>query len=216
MLPLSRRKNKAILLILALACAGGLLLAARVAAVPVAAAAPPPQAATETQPANRIEVLDTGEGDVNVRAGPCTCYDKVGVLVAGQTSPILGRNPEGDWFEIEYVGGPNGVGWVFKDLVHVVGDINAMATILPPPTPTLPPTTTPGPGETAGALFDSTATPIVNRLPTFTAPAVVLAPTLLPAQGLSSGGAFPPAVLIIVLFVLGTLGILLSLLRLRQ
>jgi len=215
MWPLARRENKAILLILALALSGSLLTLARLAATP-AEAAPVGQAATETQPANRIEVLDTGEGDVNVRSGPGTDYVLVGVLVAGQTSTITGRNPEGTWFEIEYIGGPGGVGWVFKDLVHVVGDINTMPTIVPPPTPTLPPTTTPAPGETASTLFDSTATPIVNRLPTFTAPAVALLPTLLPAQGLSSGGAFPPAVLIIVLFVLGTLGILLSLLRLRQ
>ena len=210
------RRNKAILVILALALASGLAVAARAAAATVAEAAPARLAATETQPANRIEVLDTGEGDVNVRSGPGTDYVLVGVLVAGQTSPIIGRNPEGTWFEIEYVGGPNGVGWVLKDLVHVVGDINTMPTIVPPPTPTLRPTTTPAPGETQGTLFDSTATPNVNRLPTFTAPAGVLVPTLLPAQGLSSGGAFPPAVLIIVLFVLGTLGIMLSLLRLRQ
>ncbi len=215
MRPAKWRENKAILAVLALLVLGGLAFAARAGALAVEAA-PPGQAATETQPANRIEVLQTGEGDVNVRSGPGTDYVLVGVLVAGQTSPIVGRNPQGTWFEIKYVGGPGGLGWVYKPLVHVVGDLNTMPTIVPPPTPTLLPTTTPAPGETQGTLFDSTATPILNRLPTFTAPAVALAPTLLPAQGLSSGGAFPPAVLIIVLFVLGTLGILLSLLRLRQ
>jgi len=91
-----------------------------------------------------------------------------------------------------------------------------MPTIVPPPTPTLPPTTTPLPDTTQGSVFDSTATPNANRLPTFTAPAAVALPTLLPAQGVSTGGAFPPAVLIIVLLVLGTFGILVSLLRLRQ
>ena len=200
-------KNKAIVLIFALA-----LAALWVARSRAAVAAPPVQAVTETPPPNRVEIFQ----DVNVRAGPCTCYDQVGVLLPGQTSAIIGRNPEGTWYEIEYIGGPDGIGWVFKDLVRVIGDVNSMPTVLPPPTPTLPPTTTPLPGTTQGPDFISTATPPANRLPTFTPPAAVAQPTLLPAQGISSGGAFPPAVLIIVLFVLGTLGIMLSLLRLRQ
>lgn len=183
-----------------------------VAGPSVAVAARAGQAATATLPANRVEIFQ----DVNVRAGPGTYYDQVGVLLPGQTSAIFGRNPEGTWYEIEYVGGPNGVGWVFKDLVHVFGDVNTVPTIVPPPTPTLPPTTTPQPGTTQGSVFARSATPNANRLPTFTPPAAVALPTLLPAQGVSTGGAFPPAVLIIVLLVLGTFGILVSLLRLRQ
>jgi hypothetical protein len=176
-------------------------------------AAPPPQAVTATLPANRVEIFQ----DVNVRAGPSTYYDQVGVLIPGQTSAIIGRNPEGTWFEIEYVGGPNGIGWVFKDLVRVVGDLNTMPTVIPPPTPTLPPTATPQPGATQGpGTLAGTATPAANRLPTFTAPAAVAMPTLLPAQGLSGGGAFPPAVLIMVLLVLGAFGTMLSVLRLRR
>jgi hypothetical protein len=206
-----RYKYTTIWLFLALALASFAVAGSR-----VEVAAPPGQAATETQPPNRVEILDTGAGDVNVRAGPGTDYDHVGVLVPGQTSPILGRNPAATWYEIEYIGGPNGVGWVSGDVVHVVGDVNTMPTIVPPPTPTLPPTTTPLPDTTQGSVFDSTATPNANRLPTFTAPAAVALPTLLPAQGVSTGGAFPPAVLIIVLLVLGTFGILVSLLRLRQ
>jgi hypothetical protein len=204
-------KNQAIWLFLALVLGGALVAGSR-----VAVAAPPGQSATETPPANRVEILATGQGDVNVRAGPGTDYDKVGVLVPGQTSPIVGRNPEGVWFEIEYVGGPNGLGWVSRDVVHVVGDINTMPTIVPPPTPTLPPTTTPLPGARKGPGLGATPTANPNRLPTFTAPAAVALPTLLPAQGVSTGGAFPPAVLIIVLLVLGTFGSLLSLLRLRR
>jgi len=208
-----RRKNKAISLSLGVSLGMALtLMAAWGAGWRVAAAAPPGQAATETPPPNRVEIFQ----DVNVRGGPCTCYDQVGVLLPGQTSAIIGRNPEGTWYEIEYVGGPNGIGWVFKDLVRVIGDVNSMPTVIPPPTPTLPPTTTPLPGVTTGPNFASTITPVANRLPTFTPPAAVAQPTLLPAQGVTSGGAFPPAVLIIVLFVLGTLGIMLSLLRLRQ
>jgi uncharacterized protein YraI len=205
-------KKRAIGLVLALALIV-LAMSARAAAAATVAAPLPRQALTPTLPANRVEIF----ADVNVRAGPGTDYDQVGVLIPGQTSPIVGRNPEGTWFEIEYVGGPNGTGWVFKDLVRVVGDLNTMPTVIPPPTPTLVPTTTPVAGATQGTeSFASTATPAANRLPTFTAPAAIAMPTLLPAQGISAGGAFPPAVLIIVLMVLGAFGTMLSVLRLRR
>jgi pimeloyl-ACP methyl ester carboxylesterase len=55
-----------------------------------------------------------------------------------------------------------------------------------------------------------------GRKDTFTPPAVQARPTLLPAQGVREGAAFPPAVLIIVLFVLGSFGGILSLLRFRS
>src|SRR2546428_5282331 len=116
-------KRTVILLFLALGLAGGLVTGSR-----VAVAAPPGQAATATLPPNRVEVRT----DATVRAGPGTDYDRVGVIITGQTSQIVGRNPEGTWFEIEYVGGPNGIGWVSGDVVHVVGDVNTMPTILPP------------------------------------------------------------------------------------
>ncbi len=205
-------KKRVISLVLALALTA-FVVGARAAAATALAAAPPQQAITPTLPPNRVEIF----ADVNVRAGPGTDYDQVGVLIPGQTSPIVGRNPDGTWFEIEYVGGANGIGWVFKDLVRVVGDLNTMPTVIPPPTPTLLPTTTPVPGATQGTdSFASTATPSANRPPTFTAPAAVALPTLLPAQGISAGGAFPPAVLIIVLTVLGAFGTMLSVLRLRR
>jgi|SRR5579859_2335338 len=197
-------------LILALAAFACLVAAGQVPAA--GAANMPQQAQSPTLPPNRAEIFQ----DVNVRAGPGTDYDQVGVLIPGQTSAIVGRNPEGTWFEIEYVGGPNGVGWVFKDLVRVVGDLNTMPTVVPPPTPTLQPTTTPVPGVTQQTTQEFTPSPNPNRLPTFTAPAAVVVPTLLPAQGIREGGAFPPAVLIIALLVLGAFGGFLSVLRVRR
>src|SRR5947209_1326935 len=134
-----------------------LLAALAVIGSRVAVAAPPGQAASPTLPANRAEIFQ----DVNVRAGPGTDYDQVGVLIPGQTSPIIGRNPDGTWFEIEYVGGPDGTGWVFKDLVRVLGDLNTMPTIEPPPTPTLRPTTTPVEGATPGVTPLFTGSPDV-------------------------------------------------------
>jgi hypothetical protein len=176
-------------------------------------AAPALQAATPTLPAERVDIFDT---DVNVRNGPGTYYDQVGVLVPGQTSAILGQSPLGDWIKIVYIGGPDNTGWVLADFVRIVGDNANIPTVLPPPTPTLRPTTTPEPGSTRGPLPIGTQVTGDGRLPTFTPPAVQARPTLLPAQGVREGAAFPPAVLIIVLFVLGSFGGILSVLRFRH
>ena len=170
------------------------------------------QAATPTLPAERVEIYQ----DVNVRSGPGTEYDQVGVLVPGQTSAILGQSPKSDWIKIEYIGGPDNTGWVFAEFVRIIGDNANIPTIVPPPTPTRRPTTTPEPGSTSGPLPIGTQATGDVRLPTFTPPVVQARPTLLPAQGVREGAAFPPAVLIIVLFVLGSFGGILSLLRFRR
>jgi uncharacterized protein YraI len=177
-----------------------------------AAAAPMSQAATPTLPAERVEIFQ----DVNVRSGPGTEYDQVGVLVPGQTSAILGQSPDSTWIKIEYIGGPDNTGWVFGSFVRIIGDNANIPTLIPPATPTLRPTTTPEPGATSGPLPIGTQVTGDGRLPTFTPPAVQSRPTLLPAQGVREGAAFPPAVLIIVLFVLGSFGGILSLLRFRR
>ena len=176
---------------------------------PVALAAPPRQAATPTLPPLRIEVYNE---DVNVRAGPGTNYDLVGRMIKGQWGEIIGRSPDSRWLKIIYIGGPDNSGWVFKDLVRVVGDIPPMPTLLPPPTPTVPPTPLP-----EVALPEGTATldPNSNRPPTFTPPAAVVRPTLLPASGAANSRGFPPAILLISLFVLGSFGMAINLLSRR-
>jgi hypothetical protein len=153
--------------------------------------------------------------DVTVRGGPGTYYDRVGLLIPGQSSPVLGRSPDNAWLKIAYVGAPNNEGWVFRDFVRLVGDDPNMPTILPPPTPTLIPTPTPPLDAVLGA-GSPTPNPNANRPPTFTPPAPHVRPTLLPAQGLGPSGGFPPAVIIAVLFVLGSFGGVLSLFRSRR
>ena len=39
---------------------------------------------------------------VNVRSGPGTYYEKVGVLVAGQNATVVGRTSFGEWIAIRY------------------------------------------------------------------------------------------------------------------
>ncbi len=167
------------------------------------------QASSATPPPVRVEIFQ----QTNVRAGPGTMYDQVGVLIAGQTSEVLGRSPDSAWIKIVHIGAPEGTGWVFRELVNLVADLPTLATIEPPPTPTLPPTPTAEIFTTPDADGTQVAEP--NFLPTFTPPAAVVRPTLLPVQGTRQVVSFPPAVLIIVLFVLGAFGGLVSLMRAR-
>lgn len=179
------------------------------AALPAPAMAPNWQVPTPTLPTLRAEAYDE---DVNVRSGPGTDYERVGTLVRGQSGAILGQaQTVGVWLKIVYIGGPENTGWVAQDVIKVIGELGQAPTVMPPPTPTLPPVPTQD-LLTAVAL---PGTPEPGRLPTFTAPAPVAYPTLLPVQGLSENSGFPPALLIGSLFGLGAFGLLISLLRRR-
>ena len=175
-----------------------------------AQAAPAPQASTPSP--WRVDIF----ADVTVRSGPGTEFDRVGVLIPGQTSDIIGRTPTGVWLKIVYLGGPDNAGWVLREFVRVIGDDPNMPTIIPPPTPTLLPTTTPDFGAVLSTDTAPTANPDAGRLPTFTPPAPEIQPTLLPAQGVVLNSGFPPAILITVLFVLGGFGGVLTIFRSRR
>lgn len=176
-------------------------------AVRSAVAAPPAQATAEGV---RVEVFE----DVNVRAGPGTDYDLIGKMIAGQAEAVLGKATNGQflWLKVVYFGGPENTGWVLSGLVRVVGDVQAVPDLGLPPTPTRPAT------ATLEVFVEATTTPgpDAGRPPTFTPAAPSVRPTLLPVQGVASGsGAFPPALAIIVLFVMGVFAGLVSLVRSR-
>ena len=189
------------------------LLAFVVAAQPraVVAAPAPQQAPSATPPPVRVEAIEP-QG-TNVRAGPGTDYDLLGTMVAGQVGEILGRSNDSAWLKITYVGPHGNEGWVFRQIVRVFGDVPTLPIAEPPPTPTLPPTST---SELPLQPGQATPTPRGEPPPTITPPAPEIRPTLLPAQGVRDSVAFPPAVLIIVLSVLGTFGGLLSVVRSRR
>ena len=96
---------------------------------PSASASAPAQVETNTPPPWRVEIYE----QVNVRAGPGTQYDLVGILIPGQTSEVIGRSTTGTWLKIVYVGGPDNAGWVLREFVRVVGDSPNMPTIEAPP-----------------------------------------------------------------------------------
>jgi hypothetical protein len=138
-----------------------------------------------------------------------TC-DLVGVLIAGQTAPALGRSPGVDWIQIDYAGVPGNVAWVFAPLVVLQpSQAGELPIVEPPPTPTPRITATIDP--TLAAQFNLNAiTP--TRLPTFTPAPPVVVPTFEPSAGQGTGG-FPPILLILGLTVVGVFSLVISVLR---
>jgi hypothetical protein len=176
-----------------------------------AAAAPPLQATvvatvTGTPSGPTILVPEL----VNVRLCPDVTCDLVGVLIAGQTAPALGRTPAGLWIQIAYAGVPGNVAWVYAPFVVLQpSQAGGLPVVEPPPTPTPRITATIDP--TLAAQFNlNPITP--TRLPTFTPAPPVVVPTFAPS-GAAAGGGFPPILLILGLTVVGVFGLVISVLR---
>ena len=146
---------------------------------------------------------------VNVRLGPGTNYAKVGVLIAGQEAPALGRSPGGEWIQIAYPGVPGNVAWVYAPFVVLDAGQELLPIIEPPPTPT--PRIAPTIDPTLAAQFNLGEAP-PTRLPTFTPAEPVIHPTLEPSDN-GVGQGFPPILAILGLLVIGLFGTVVSFLR---
>lgn len=154
-----------------------------------------------------VTVLENEQGQAYVRSGPGTVYyDIIGYLVPGQQAPALGRSAGGDWILIAYPGTPGGVGWIYKYLVEVQG---GLPIVEPPPTSTPQVTATIDPTLAAQFLVEIPPT----RLPTYTPPPPVMAPTLAADAPVTSSSRLPMGFVIFGLGVVGIFGALISLLR---
>ena len=151
--------------------------------------------------------LDLDQPSINVRAGPLTTYDKVGVLLLGQKAVAKGISPGGDWIMIEYPGAPGGVAWVYAPYVNK--SPGELKVVEPPPTATPQYTITIDP--TMAAQFVVTTAP--TRLATFTPPAPMAIPTYVDASIGSVRTSIPIGFVIIGL---ATVGIFVGLFSLTQ
>lgn len=158
-------------------------------------------------PTGPIVTVNTDQEQINVRSGPSTDYPQVGVLVAGQQVPAIGRSPGGEWIQISYPGVPGGIAWVYAFLVS--SPTSNIPIVEPPPTPT--PLTTPTTDPTLAAQFNIEVTP--TRLPTFTAPPPLVIPTFVEDDSNPISPGVPMGFLIISLVVMGIFGFLISFLR---
>lgn len=150
---------------------------------------------------------DAEQTQINVRSGPGTFYDKVGVLLTGQQVPAKGRSVGGEWVLVDYPGVPGGVAWVYSPLVEVMG--GTLPVVEPPPTPTPLVTATIDPTLAAQFVVDNAPT----RMPTYTEPAPLVIPTFRAVENVQGIGNIPVGMIILII---GGLGILLGIITLAQ
>jgi hypothetical protein len=152
--------------------------------------------------------VNADQDHLNVRSGPSTYYDIIGVMIAGQIAPALGRSAGGEWIQVGYPGVEGGVAWVYSPLVTLIGQ-HDLPIIEPPPTSTPRVTPTIDPTLAAQFVLDSPAT----RMPTFTNPPTLDIPTFEVQDEIISTSNFPMGMLIAFFGIVGILGALFSLLR---
>lgn len=134
--------------------------------------------------------------EANVRAQADTESERLGTIRAGDLYPIIGRYFR--WYQFQYDQSPTGTGWVFDELVRIIGDESSITDLTLGPTPTLDTnalastgtllaiTQTPGGVLTATAETGSIPLPSVSLAVTDSALNLPLAPEVLPTY------TFPP------------------------
>lgn len=107
---------------------------------------------------------------LNVRSGPGTTFDLLGVLQPDTVVFLTGKNGTASWFQIDYASGPAGHGWITAQYIQTntadnLPVLDDFGTPLPsaqagtPSSPLLTPTPTIGPAFADG---DSQAAPAVQ------------------------------------------------------
>ena len=157
-------------------------------------------------PAGVVVAMTYEYDQYNVRSGPNTRYQAIGVVLAGQKIPAKGRSAGGDWILIDYPGVPGSQGWIYSYYVNIPPG-SSLPVVEPPPLPTPAQTATIDP--TLASQFIVTAVP--TRLATFTPPPPLVIPTPV-IQVVESGAAGIPMGLVIV--ALASLGVFMGLVSL--
>lgn len=135
---------------------------------------------------------------VNVRSGPSTLYDAIGVIYMGDQVPVLGKSIGGDWLLIEYFGVDGNSGWVWALYMDVTPGEIPLVEMPPSPQPKVTFTIDP----TMASQFITT--PLATRLPTYTPPAPLAIPTFETMDTQKFAG-IPVGFIIIILLGLGIL-----------
>jgi hypothetical protein len=178
------------------------------------------------------QVLLEALSEANVRAQPDTESERLGTIRPGDTYPVLGRYFR--WFQFQYNQSPTGVGWVFDELVRIIGDESTILdlTEATPQSPREEISLTPDPNQIALPVFSAATTSFlptqistVSVLPTYTFPPnlgaigsspvnsqLLLTPEdeVTEIQITSRNNPLPPILPILVLGGLGIVGLLIS------
>ena len=160
-------------------------------------------------PVGPIIKVDQSIDQIRVFAGPSSFdYPAIGVLLANETAPAIGRaQGREDWIQVRYPGVPGSVGWVWGLYVSLSpGALLPIVEIPPTPTPLSTPTINP----TLEAAFIGQQTP--TRLPTFTPPPPLDLPSFTDTVP-SPATNLPTGLLILGLGLFGFFGAVISYLR---
>ena len=131
---------------------------------------PLPGTPTATVPTNPSLLT---RADLNVRSGPGTQYDLLGLLPTGTAADIIGRDETRQWWQIRFLPAADGVGWVSADPTFAqVFNVENIPIVPAPPTPTGTPTNTPVPptNTSTATAIPPTDTPTPTPTPTATTP----------------------------------------------
>jgi hypothetical protein len=123
----------------------------------------------------------------------------------GEKCKAVGQSKAGRWIQILYASAPGGVAWVNADFVIIHYGAEALPIINPPPTAVPKNQSTIDP--TFAAQFSSA---LPTRLPTFTPATPAATITLQTFDSSSSNRGLPPAMIILALLTIGTIGTVLS------
>lgn len=89
----------------------------------------PIQAVVTLEPGAAPYVLSrAGSPEVNLRSGPGTEFPVVGSLSGSEKLVINTQEPRGEWIPVDYPAAPQGIAWVWSQLVMVVEAGNQPAT----------------------------------------------------------------------------------------
>lgn len=160
-------------------------------------------------PAGPVIQVDPSLDFIYVHAGPSSFdYPRIGVMLANETAPALGRARDRlEWIQIYYPGVPGSRGWVYGLYVRL--SPGAFLPLLDiPPTPTA--VSTPTINPTLEAAFIGQLTP--TRLPTFTPPPPLDLPSFNDPV-LPENPGLPTGLLIVGLGLFGFFGAVISYLR---
>ena len=85
-----------------------------------------PAAPTETPapPSSPLESPGNVTNQINVRSGPAGTYKVIGMLNPKDKVTITGLTMNHLWYQIQFSGSPDGIGWVSSQYVQVLGDMN--------------------------------------------------------------------------------------------
>jgi hypothetical protein len=96
----------------------------------------PSPTATPTFTSTPEPPLVYGSVDTNCRVGPGKIYDWVGALMVGETTEVIGRVSDNEYYYVRNPDVPGGFCWLWANYASTTGNVTVLPVFTPPPTPT--------------------------------------------------------------------------------